>query len=336
MPAPDSAGWRVFVRPDGYVPLTERLLPADARGRVAGILLFAAFPFVHLVAFWALAGATGFLNEGPNELFQRVPGRLLNAYLAIPTIIGTAVIARQIPRVRGLTGRPPGPDADWRTWLLPPAVFIVGFGVATLGGYSAEFGPEKVAGSPAMFLALSFIEIFIRIPQATAFWTVVVALTAIAAIDRLPGTFPEDRSLGLTPVGTLLTSIVVLLAAAFIPSFLFGTESPTDLVSIVLVFVLAMAALLFAVWRVHLLMGAERERIVAAARGRYAPVYRSTLEGKPDPKAPSMSTVDALVKGAESIQPWPLDEGMLRVLAIVLTGVTTGIIIRLILFALGF
>jgi hypothetical protein len=65
-------------------------------------------------------------------------------------------------------------------------------------------------------------------------------------------------------------------------------------------------------------------------------VYRAVLDGKPDPDAPTMSTVDALVKGAESIQPWPLDEGMLRVVAIVVTGVTTGIIIRLILFALGF
>ena len=336
MPAGKAAAWRAFVRPDGYVPLTERLLPGGGPGRVAGILLFAAFPFVHLAAFWALANATGFMSEGLGDLLQRVPGRLLNAYLAVPTILGTAVIARQIPTVRGLAGVSTGPPADWRTWLLPPVVFIVGFGFATIGGYSAEFGPERVAGSPVLFLGLSFIEIFIRIPQATAFWTVVVALGAVADISRLPGTFPEDRSLGLAPAGTLLTSIVLLLAATLIPSFLFGTQSPTDLVSIVLVFVFAMAALLFAVWRVHVLMAAERERVLTAARARYAPVYRSTLEGRPDPDAPTMSTVDALVKGAESIQPWPLDEGMQRILAIVVTGVTTGIIIRLILFALGF
>jgi len=324
-----------MVRPDGYVPLTERLLPGAGPGRVAGILLFAAFPFVHLVAFWALSAATGLTSDWA-DLMQRLPGRLLNAYLAIATILGTAVIARQIPAVRGLTGRPGGPAADWRTWLLPPVVFIVGFSVATLAGYSAEFGAERVAGSPGMFLALSIIEVFIRIPQATAFWTVVVALIAIADIDRLPGTFPEDRSLGLTPVGTILTSIVVLLAAAFIPSFLFGAQTPTDLVSIALVFVVALGALLFAVWRIHLLMDAERERILETARSRYAAIYRSTLEGTPARGAPTMSTVDALVKGAESIQPWSLDEGMQRVLAIVMTGVTTGIIIRLILFALGF
>lgn len=331
-----------FVRPDGYEPLTERLLPASGPGRWLGIALFAVLPFVHLVTVWGLSNATGLTADGPDALASGVGTRLLNLYLTLLTLFGAREVARQLVDVRALSPDDRGPVGDGRTWLLPPLLIVLAFAVANEVGHVGTYGIDAALGHPAPFVASFLLACLIRIPQATAFWTVVVALLAIARLGHrpLPGSFPEDRSLGLGPVGSALTAILVLYAIAFVPSFLFGGARLNDLLSIVVLFVLGLGVMVLAVWRLHVRMAAARRREIDAARARFAGAYRSAEDALANatdvPTAGAeLSIAQALLLGAESIYEWPFDERMQRIAAIVVTGVVTGIVIRFIMLALG-
>jgi hypothetical protein len=336
-----GGGWRVLVRPDGYIPATERILPPGGSLRVVGIGLFVALPFIHLLAVWLLERATGVTSAGAEVLIDLLPGRFLNAYLTVLTLWGAAHVAARLREVRELTPEDVGPPADWRTWLLVPLLFMVVFTI----GYEAErVSALPVSGRsviPASVVSIG-LSLLIRLPQASAFWTVVVALLAIARMHRLPGTFPEDRTLGLRPVGALVTTTLLLYAAAFSPTFIVGVDRLTDLVLTGFVFVLGIGAIVLAVSRLHAGMVEERTRQVAEARARYARAYRAVAHagaaGKTSAEAQAveLQAAGALLQGAESIYAWPFDEGMQRIAGIVLTGVVTGVVIRLIFLALGY
>lgn len=334
-----GGGWRVFVRPDGYVPLSERVLPDRGLGRWIVVVLFACTPFVHLLAVWATERATGLTASGLDALAGFLPARLLNSYLILLTIWAADHITKRLREVRALVPEDVGPPADWRTWLLPPVVFIATFSIP-FELTRLEALPDLVAGRTATTVVSVLLQIPIRLTQASAFWTVVVAVVAVGRMHRLPGTFPEDRTLGLRPVGRLLTTTLLLYAAAFVPSFLFGVERLSDIILTSFIFVLGLAVMVLAVSRLHGAMAMEREAQVATARARFAQAYRA-LEANTSPKTLETHTLQlqaaaAILQGAESIFAWPFDEGMQRIAGIVLTGVMTGVVIRLIFLALGY
>jgi len=334
-------GWRVLVRPDGYVPATERILPPAGAARFLVAAVFVALPFIHLLAVWLVERATGVTSSGPEVLIDLLPGRFLNAYLTVLTLWGAGHIAARLREVRQLTPEDVGPPADWRTWLLPPLLFMVVFTI----GYEVErVSALPVSGRsviPASVVSVA-LSLLLRLPQASAFWTVVVALLAVARMHRLPGTFPEDRTLGLRPVGALVTTTLLLYAAAFSPTFIVGVDRLADLILTGFVFVLGIGAIVLAVSRLHAGMVEERTHQVTQARVRYARAYRAVADaGAADKRSLEANAVElqaasALLQGAESIYAWPFDEGMQRVAGIVLTGVVTGVVIRLIFLALGY
>jgi hypothetical protein len=334
-----GGGWRAFVRPDGYVPLSERLLPRGGRARWIAVALVATMPFVHLVAVWATERATGLTTTGPDALQGFVLGRFLNSYLIVLTIWAAGHIAARLREVRALAPEDVGPRADWRTWLLPPVVFIAMFSVP-FELTRLELLPNIAGGRAATTVVSVLLQIPIRLTQASAFWTVVVAVLAVGRMHRLPATFPEDRTLGLRPVGRLLTTTLLLYAAAFIPSFLFGVERLSDVILTSSIFILGLAVMVLAVSRLHRAMVEERDAQVASARARFARAYRA-VQGDAEPKAIELHALElqaatAILQGAESIFAWPFDEGMQRIGGIVLTGVITGVVIRLIFLALGY
>jgi len=333
-----NRGWRAFVRPDGYVPLTERVLPEAGLARWIVVALFALTPFAHLLATWAIERATGLTTAGIDLLVAFVPARLLNSYLILLTIWAAAHIAARLREVRALVPEDAGPRADWRTWLLPPLVFITMFSIP-FELTRLETLPDLAAGRTVTTIVSIALQVPIRLTQASAFWTVVVAVAAVARMHRLPGTFPEDRTLGLRPVGTLLTTTLLLYAAAFVPSFLFGVERLSDLILTSFIFVLGLAVMVLAVSRLHASMVDERAAQVARARDRFARAYRAVAAGPPakalEAQAVELQAASAILLGAESIYEWPFDERMQRIAAIVLTGVITGLVVRLILLGLG-
>jgi hypothetical protein len=334
-----GSGWRAFVRPDGYVPLSERLLPERGVARWVVVALFALTPFAHLLGTWATERATGLTTTGLETLVGYLPARLLNSYLILLTIWAAAHIAARLREVRALVPEDLGPPADWRTWLLPPLVFITMFSIP-FELTRLESLPDLAAARTLTTIVSVALQLPIRLTQASAFWTVVVAVVAVGRMHRLPGTFPEDRTLGLRPVGTLLTVTLLLYAAAFVPSFLFGVERLSDLILTSFIFVLGLAVMVLAVSRLHAAMADERTAQVARARERFARAYRAVAAGPPakalEAQAVELQAASAILQGAESIYQWPFDEGMQRIAGIVLTGVITGVVIRLIFLALGY
>jgi hypothetical protein len=333
-----GSGWRAFVRPDGYVPVSERVLPQGGAPRSIVVALFASTPFVHLLATWATERVTGLTNAGLDELAGFLPARVLNAYLILLTIWAADHIAARLREVRALVPEDVGPRADWRTWLVPPLVFIAMFSIP-FELTRLEALPDEAAGRTATTIVSVILQVPIRLTQASAFWTVVVAVLAVGRMHRLPGTFPEDRMLGLRPVGALLTTTLLLYAAAFAPSFLFGVERVSDVILTSFVFLLGLGAMVLAVSRLHRAMVEERNAQVGRARERFAVAYRA-VEAQTRPKALEAQVVElqaasAILQGAESIFEWPFDERMQRIAAIVVTGVITGLVVRLILLGLG-
>lgn len=329
-----------FARAGGYVPLTERLLPRGRRSRLIAVAVLAAFPFIQLVTFTYLSARAG-LEPDPVALIQReFVNRLLNAYLIVLTIWGAGWAAAQLRVVASLSPKTAWSVAGWPTWLAAPVALDLAFGVMTEIGHAAAVGYDRAVVAPAPFAASFALSFVIRLPQLVAFWTAVVALLATARLggSALPAAFPDDRALGLRPVGELVFRIFLTYAAAFLPGFVIGTFSAPDLYITVGLFGTGLAAMLLATWRVHELMAGERERAVRAARARYAEAYRSAEvapAASPARAGERLSLAEALLHGAESIHEWPLDERTQRIAAVVLTGAFTGIVVRAILLSLG-
>jgi hypothetical protein len=327
-----------LVRPDGYVPLTDRFLPHSAAGRAAIIGAFAALPFVHLLV---VAGLDP--NGWGAAVAEGLPSRFVNAYLIVLSFWGARHVAVRLVGVCRLT-HDHGPRATWLTWLLPPVVLDVILGLATEGSRIGAL-PSGVAAGDGPIVVLSFgLVILVRLPQMAAFWTVVVALLTTARIDpeRLPARYPDDRSLGMRPVGELVVVIFLLFSAAFVPVFLVSDISAVAFMPTIGLFLLGIAAMILGVWQIHRRMAHERTQQVDAATARFAAAYRAAVasEGAPTAKAleaasARLSTAEALLRGAESIHEWPFDERMQRIVAIVMTGVITGLIIRAILLPFG-
>lgn len=327
---------RALVAPVGYQPLTERIAAAIG-SRAWATLLFAALPFVHLAAFYVAARGAGITSAPPESLVEQLPQRVMNAYLIVIGFVASPLIVRRLART--LAWSPEGRDegATWWSWLLPPLVLSLVGTIANEAGHALEFGIDVIAATPGPFVVSAVLAFLIRVPQLTALWTAVVALLAVARLGRtgVLGSFPEDRSLGLAPVGETVFQLFLLVVVAFIPVFLLSGRV-TDLALNTALFAMAIYALVLAVWHLHRRMAAARHDAVAAARARYAAAYRVAEAELGSPgAATALQTAEILLRGAEGIHEWPFDERTQRIVALVMTGVTTGLIVRLILYAFG-
>jgi hypothetical protein len=92
-------------------------------------------------------------------------------------------------------------------------------------------------------------------------------------------------------------------------------------------------------YRIHRQMVDAKRGYVALARGMYSEAYEP-IRAKPSLKVlETRSTVlgvaQSLVERAEKILEWPVDERATTWVVVVLTGVTTGLIVRLVLTVAG-
>jgi hypothetical protein len=323
-------------------PLTERLLP---RGpwRWAGIVGWSALPFVRILVFGLLGAAAGLAPDVGTLVNSHMSGAILNAYVIAVALLGTGILAKQLETLGALGG---GEAARWTRHnrsIVVPLVLAVGLTFLNGASQVQEFGTQAVSGAPQVFGIDFLLTLLFRIPQATALYSTAIALLAVAELGRHPppGTFPEDRSLGLGAVGELLTTVLFGYVAIFIPVLLFGTSGNVlaprvgEFLLIVGVLALGLAAILVAAWSMHRRLVAERARQVGAARARYAVAYRGALAGSEQGAGTALETARLLLEGAESIHEWPFNDRTLRVVGLLLTGVITGIVLRVAILTLG-
>jgi hypothetical protein len=318
-------------------PLTERILPRAGLARWLAILAWCSVPIVRLAAFALLLAGSGLADDPWNVFDGRIQGVLLNVYILAIVLIGTRPVAERLNAIGRLGGQSTERVASLQasaTATLAIALFLT---VTTESLQFSEFDASAIASAPLPFV-VSFAGTFLmRVPQSAAFWVSVVALLTVAELGRqpVPGTFPEDRSLGLKSVGQLLTTILFLYVVLFTPTFLLGTSTLVGLITILALFALGLTAMLFAVWAMHKRMAAERKAAIDAARAQFAEAYRAARATASEANARRLEITRMLLDGAESIHEWPFDDRTQRIVGLLLSGVVTGVVVRLVIFSLG-
>ena len=317
-------------------PLTERILPRAGLRRWLAIVGWCLIPFVRLVAVALLLAASGVTEDAFTWAAGRTTGALLNVYLIAVTLVGLPPVVAKLIAIGKLGGASTERVARWRGAVVPTTVIALLLTVLTESSI-VEFGVATALSSPLPFVVSFAGNFLIRVPQAGAFWLSVVALLTVAALGRqpVPGRFPEDRSLGLKGVGQLVTTILFYYIVLLTPSVLVGTSRFQDFVAVLSLFALGLIALVVAVWTVHSRMAAERTRAVAEARAAYAKAYREAANHTDEDTARQLRVGRMLLDGAESIHEWPFDDRAQRVLGLLLSGVITGVVVRLAVFVLG-
>jgi hypothetical protein len=337
----------------GYRPLTERILAALGRPRPLWIVVLAALPWLRDAVQYVLLVDAGAVNGA--WLAARVPVAITNSYLIVLSIWGTVRVTRKLAEVDGSeedgdadvadvadVAGPTVSGASWTVWLLPPVLLAIALTAVLEAGRVLDLGVAAARSTPLPFILGGLIGFVMRLAPMTGFWT---ALLVLVELDRLgarrsqPADFPPDRSLGMRPVGELAFMVFWLVAAAFVPIFIVRSPSLLDVLVSVTFFAGEGAILVLALWRLHRGMVRTKGICLAEGRERYAQAYRAALD---DPHgqdmgrhAHALAVAESLLRGAESIQEWPLDDRMLRAAALIGVGVTTGVTVRFMILLLG-
>lgn len=348
-----ASAWRTWLTPLtgtlDYRPLTERMLAALGRPRPLWIAVLAALPWLRDAVQYILLVDTGAVNGA--WLAARIPVAITNSYLIVLSIWGTARVTRKLAQVdgpeedadtKGAMAWSPVSGASWTVWLLPPVLLAIALTVVLEAGRVLDLGVVTARSTPVPFVLGGVIGFLMRLAPMTGFWTavlVLVALDRLGARQSQPEDFPPDRSLGMRPVGELAFTVFWLVSAAFVPIFIVRSPSVIDVLVSVSFFGGEAAILVLALWRLHRAMLRSKAICLAEGRDRYAQAYRAALD---DPHGQDMArhehalaVAEALLRGAESIHEWPLDDRMLRAAAVIGVGVTTGVTVRFMLLLLG-
>jgi hypothetical protein len=91
--------------------------------------------------------------------------------------------------------------------------------------------------------------------------------------------------------------------------------------------------------RLHRQMSAAKDRHVAEARRLYAEAYAPIRE-EPNfetlaARSSALSAAQSLDERAHGLPTWPIDEGTVRFLAVVISGVVTSLVVRGLFAAIG-
>ena len=198
-----------------------------------------------------------------------------------------------------------------------------------------RFGPlPAIAVLP--FLAISLL------PIMTFVWTYLQLLLGLDRLGRARlalDLFPQDRSLGLSAVGSLAFDGFVLLFAGAIPIFVTTSANISTVIASLALVGVTTTMFFLSMWRVHHQMAAAKEAHVVQTRALFAEAY-APLRATPTvealaTQAPALSAAQSIVERAERILEWPVDEAMTASVAIIVIGVVTSLVGRLVLGAAG-
>lgn len=321
-------------------PITERILDRLGGPRWAWILVWSSFALVNPIVYVTAIRATG-RPYGDAEVINLVGIQAALAWTSFVTLWGTGLIARQSTALRADLKRiaPDGTPSDVFTRigssLGPIALTAIIVAISLTNSY-LTYGPlPPLAGLPLLIGYLLTIMTFV--------W---VYLVVLADIDRLGrnqmalDTFPQDRTLGLSKIGAVASNGLGILVLAAAPVMLAGSDEPVTLGISLTILAIAVGLFFLSMFRLHRQMAAAKGRYVAHARRLYEQAY-APLRDNPTTKAleqqsSALSTAQSLDARAQSLLSWPIDEGTLKFIAVVVTGVVTSVIVRGLFAALGF
>ena len=320
-------------------PLTERVLNRLGTPRWLWIALWASAAVVAplvLLSVLALSNELARVASVPDLLVAQV----VIAFVVVLTLWGVGRLTRGARALEPLLHRlNPGegrglPDGGVAT-LAGPIVLTGAVSIFNASGTWVRYGPlPTLAVMPLLMISL--------LPIMTFVWTYLQLLDGLDRLGRVRlalDDFPQDRSLGLGPVGSLAFVGFALLFAAAVPILVTSSANlPTVAMSLLVVAVLV-AMFFLSMWRLHAQMAAARARHIAQARALYAAAFaplrtNPTLEAL-DAQATSLTAARELVERAERTLAWPVDEGLTAWMVVIVTGVVTSVIVRVLFAAAG-
>jgi len=193
---------------------------------------------------------------------------------------------------------------------------------------------------PVLLLPLVFLFL---LPLMTFAWTYLLLLLGLDRLGRARlalDLFPQDRSLGLGPVGSLAFGGFVLLLAAAVPILVTGSQSLSTVTLDLFVLGVVVLAFFLSMWRLHGQLREAKARYLAEMRALYAAAYAPlraapTLEAL-ESQASTLGTAKALVERAENILSWPIDERLTATLISLVVGILISLAARVVLIAAGY
>ena len=319
--------------------VSERVLRRLPGSRWVWISLWASVPLGSFVVYVTMIRFAGHAL-GTHEILDLLTTQAVLAFACLLTLWGVGVLARQAADVRReltRSGQPVPPDLFGRigsTWG-PLALTAVVAALITANGW-LRYGPMPPLAALPLVIVYS-------VPILTFVW---VYLTVLVDLDRLGRRalslhgFPEDRTMGLEDVGSLASTGLGLLLIASIPLLLAGSDQPVTFGISIAIVALAVAIFVLSLWRIHRQMVSARDRFTQFTRQLYAEAYAPI---RADPKAATMEARSAALRVAQSLDErahnlltWPINEGTVRFIAVVITSVLTSLIVRALFAAVGF
>ena len=328
------------VRRSDALPITERILAMLGRPRWLWVILWSLVPVGSPLVF---STAVRFADRPieADAFINLVATQAALAYACLVFLVGGGVLARQTEVLRtaipNIAPDVRGEDLFRATDSVrgPLILTAISAAVVSAGGW-IRYGPLP----PLVSLPLLLVYL---LPILAFIWLYLAILVEIDRLGRRPlalDSFPHDRSLGLERLGwgASIGLGLVLIAAA--PVMLAASDEPVTL-SISLTIVASAVAIFFlSMWRLHRQMAAAKARFMVVTQRLYAAAYEplrvdptaTTLEAQ----ASALGAAQALDERARSLLTWPIAEGTLRFMAVVVTGVVTSLIVRGLFAAIGF
>jgi hypothetical protein len=278
----------------------------------------------------------------PSDSVDLATTQSVLAFACFVLLLGTGVVTGQAARAQQslVPVLPPETHSDLfqrigsvRGPLILTAIVVT---TTSVGGF-ARYGPIP----PLATLLPSSIYL---LPIMTFVW---VYLTILADVDRLgrqplllETTIPQDRTLGLEHIGSLASTGLGLLVIAAVPIMLIAANELVTLAISLIIVAITVAAFVLSMSRLHRQMAAVKERYVSDAQrlyaDAYAPVRKRTDVASLGAQSNVLRAAQALEERAHNLTTWPIDEGTVRFIAVVITGVVTSVVVRGLFAALGF
>lgn len=322
------------------LPVTERVLARLGGPRPLWIVAWAAIALLSPAFFTTAIRLSGGVIAG-DELVNLLATQAVLGYAALVFLWGAGVLHRRAlvaqTEVMALVavGAPTDVFLGVGSVRAPLMLTAAVVAISTANNW-VSYGPlPALVGLPLIFAYLTPILAFV--------W---VYLSILAGLDRLGrqtlvlDRFPQDRSLGLERLGSLASSGLGIVLLAGVPVMLATSDEPVSLAISLVIVSVTLGVFVLSMWRLHGQMAAAKARFVAVARRLYAEAY-APLRDQPtlatlDARASSLGAARALDERAQSILTWPIDEGTVRFIAVVVTGVVTSLVVRALFAAAGF
>jgi hypothetical protein len=320
-------------------PLTERILDRLGGPRWLWSVAWGATALVTPAVLLTLL-----VISGTSDRVTSVAGLFLSqgvvAYVIVLVLWGMGRMARDVralePELARLTyGTSPGRQAPAIVSVAGPVLLTAVVVVVNGAGLWDRYG------ALVMLILVPFVFVYI-LPIMSFVWTY---LALLVSLDRLGRSrlaldlFPQDRTLGLGPVGALAFTGFALLFAAAIPILVTNSQNPSTVVVDLVVVIVSVLAFFLSMWRLHGQMASAKARYLAETRALYAAAYEPLRTARTVATLAAQSallgTAQGLVERAESILAWPLEERLLATVISIGVGVVISLIVRFVLLAAG-